>query len=187
MKTRQKGMALEVTIIAAALFFSLAAVALKFKQDRVISAKYESEAYAISIVQSALQRYSAANKLNFTTGKEVMYVVDQYAPTITELRNLGFLSTNAESVSNPFGNAYATTLTVMGTGAVEGMVYLTGNIRDANGNPDQPHACAIARALGEAGICSSPNDPTRIGNSTTQRTNATGLPAIVGALIFVSA
>lgn len=184
--TRQRGDALVAALIAVLLFHVIGYVLMDLKRNVKEKHYYEAEGMGLRHVQSALTQYARANQTAFKTGKTVMYVNDQLAPTITELRSLGFLSQSGPEVTAPWGRTFATTLTVKGTGAIEGAVYLTGNIVDQLGNPDRQRACSVAKALGATGLCTPPNDATTLGNTTKQIPNPTGAPAAVGALVFVA-
>lgn len=148
--------------------------------------RYSSEGYALNQVREALQQYAKANKSTFQAAGELQSVNNQYQPTIAELKALGFLTADGVDTTAPFGSSWATILTANPDGSITGMVYLNGNVTDTAGAPDQQHACNIAKTLKDVGVCSNPGMPTQIGNSQIQLANPTGLPATVGALIFVS-
>lgn len=184
--TRQGGF-LMLALLAALLFFAAATVFLDFRNQVVRQQQAKADAFPVNQVREALQKYAATNRQSFRDGKEIMYVADQYRPTIAELRNLGYLTATGVEINAPFGATYATTLKLEPNGSISGMVYLTGNVRTAAGAPDQPRACRIAQALGDLGVCSNPGAPQFLGNSqVAQFANPTGLPAIFGALVFVT-
>jgi hypothetical protein len=183
---RQRGDALVAALIAVLLFHVVGYVLMDLKRNVKEKRYYEAEAMGLLHMQSALTQYARANQVAFRTGKTVMYVNDQLAPTIPELRSLGFLSQSGPEVMAPWGRTFATTLTVKGTGAIEGAVYLTGSIVDQFGNPDRLRACNVAKALGSIGLCTPPTNAAALGNRTIQIPNPTGAPAAVGALVFVA-
>lgn len=183
---RQRGDAVVAAIIAVLLFHVVGYVLMDLKRNVKEKRYYEAEAMGLLHMQNALTEYARANQTAFKTGKTVMYVNNQLAPTITELRSLGFLSQIGPEVTAPWGRTFATTLTVKGTGAIEGAVYLTGSIVDQSGNPDQPRACNVAKALGSIGLCTPPTNSAVLGNRTNQIPNPSGAPAAVGALVFIA-
>lgn len=183
---RQKGDALVAAIIAALLFHVAAYVAMDWARTVRENRYYAGEAMGLLHMQRALTQYALANKASFKNGKTIMYVNNQLAPTVDELRSLGYLSTIGPEVTTPWGRTFATTLTVKPTGAIDGAVYLTGSILDQSGNPDRVRACNIAKALGRIGICTPPTNPAVLGNLITQIPNPSGAPAAVGALVAVA-
>lgn len=182
----QRGDALVAALIAVLIFHLVGYVLMDLKRNANEKRYYEGEARGLLHMQSALTQYARANQVAFRTGKTVMYVNDQLAPTLAELRSLGFLSQSGPEVTAPWGRTFATTLTVHGTGAITGAVYLTGNITDQVGNPDRLRACNVAKALGPTGLCTPPTNAGALGNLTSQIPNPTGAPAAVGALVFVA-
>jgi type II secretory pathway pseudopilin PulG len=185
-KSKQQGFVL-IAILGAVAFFAIVAVALQYRSQMQREQQYTSEGYSLNQVREALQKYAQANKATFQAAGTLQGVTNQYQPTIAELQVLGFLTVNGIDTTAPFGSSWATTLTLQPAGSITGMVYLNGNVTNAAGAPDQAHACNIARALKDVGVCSNPGAPAQIGNSQIQLANPTGLPASVGALIFVSA
>lgn len=183
---REKGDALVAAIIAAFLFHVAAYAAMEWARTVRESRYYATEAMGLLHMQRALTQYAMANKAAFKLGNEIMFVNNQLAPTVDELRTLGFLSANGPEVTAPWGRTFATTLTVKPTGAIEGAVYLTGSIVDKAGNPDRARACGIAKALGRIGICAPPTNPAVLGNLYTQIPNPSGAPGAVGALVSVA-
>lgn len=180
----QKGF-IEIAIFATFLFFAIATVAVRhFNEYRKQQANI-SQSNSIRIVRDALQKYADINKNSFLQGKEIMYVNKQEEPDLNELKNLGFLTSSGYDMALQFGSGVATKIKVTGS-VIDGFVYLTSSIKDRDGLPDSQRACAIARALGDIGICSSSGTPNIIGNSKIQKTNpVANMPAIVGALIYV--
>jgi len=189
MKRRfQHGM-IEIALLGLLMFFVCAWITVHFQQSLHRARDYRSQANAIAVVQAALQAYAQTNKVAFQSGKTIMYIDDQYAPTITYLQNLGFLSTAAgTNVTDPFGSSYGMKLKLESDQSISGMVYLTDSVRDRNGQPDQQRACSIAEALGDAGVCTAPADSTVLQNGRTPSpiANPSGKPAVVGALIHVT-
>lgn len=186
MRRHQHG-TIEIALLGLLLFFACAWVTVNFQQGLRRTRDYRSQANSIAVVQSALQAYADSNKAAFQNGKTIMYINDQYAPTILELQTLGFLSTSAgTNLINPFGSSYAVKLKLEANKSITGMVYLTDSIRNAGGQPDQQRACGIAEALGDAGVCTAPASAAFLRNGTTQIANPSGKPAIAGALIFVA-
>lgn len=182
-RNQEWGGVLELSIIMAMVFFAVAMITILWAKSVREQQKYAAEADGLAEVQRALIAYASSNKSNFQNGKTIMYVNNQYAPTIAELQNLKFLTSNGVNVTNPWGSTYATTLTLQPSGAITGMVYLAGSIKDDAGNPDRTHACNIARALGDTGVCTPPTNAGLLGNSATQVANPTGEAGAVGALI----
>lgn len=185
-KTHQRGDALVAAIIAAFLFHIVLYVMMDWSRQVRENRYFAGEAMAILHVQRALSQYATANQASFKGGAVLIDVNNQYAPTVTELQALGFLSANGPSVTAPWGHSFATTLTLTSTGAIEGAVYLTGSILDKNGNADRVRACNIAKALGRIGICAPPNNPGVLGNLNTQILNPTRAAGAVGALISIA-
>ena len=184
-KKKQQGSALIIALIWAALFQVVAFYALEWAQGERARRFYEAESVGLLQVQRALTQYAQANQAAFKAGKEIMFINNQFAPTITDLQAQGFLTASGPEVTAPWGKTYATMLTLQGTGAITGVVYLTGNIADATGNPDRIHACNVAATLHEIGVCTPPNDAGRLGNAYTQIPNPSGAPAAVGALVSI--
>lgn len=184
--TRQNGDALVAAIIAVLLFHLAGFVMMSYARNVKERRYFEAEGMGVLHMQRALSQYARANKASFKTGKVVMFVNNQYAPTVTELASLGFLSYSGPEVTAPWGRTFATTLTLTPTGGVEGAVYLTGNVTDQSGNADRVHACKVAKALGRIGICTPPSNATVLGNLTTQIPNPSGAPAAVGALVSIA-
>lgn len=182
----QVGM-IEIALLGLVLFFTCAVMIIRFQQGLQLFRTEASHANAIAIVQSAVQSYAAANKSAFQTGKTIMYIDNQNAPTIAELQSLGFLDAAAgTNVVNPFGSTYAIKVSVQPNKSITGGVYLTSSVLDAAGQPDQARACGIARAFGDTGVCTAPNNSALLQNRTSQLANPSGKPAVVGALIFVA-
>ena len=176
---------IEVAIFATILFFAIATVAVRhFNEHRKLQANI-SQSNSIRIVRDALQKYADVNKASFRQSKEIMYVNNQYAPDLKELKDLGFLTVSGYDMALQFGSGIATKVTLTNPPVIDGFVYLTSGVKDKDGQPDPQRACAIARALADIGICSSKSTPNILGNSKVQKPNPTGLPAIVGALIYV--
>lgn len=182
--TRQGGF-VAMSILLVLLFFGMASIALIWRADIQRAEAYVADGAGLMQVRNALQSYARANKASFAQGKTVMYVNDQYAPTIGELTNLGhFVATGTET--NPYGASYVTRITPQANGSITGMVYLSGSVRNSAGAVDATRACGIAKALGDVGLCTNPVNSAMLGNRTTQIANPTGLPAVIGALIYVS-
>ena len=174
-----------IGILIALLFFGVASIALILRSDIQRYEALIAKGAGIMEVRNALQKYARTNQQNFVQGETVMYVNDQYAPTITELTNLGyFVATGVDT--NPYGATYRTKVKLESNGSITGMVYLSGSVKNAAGAADPHKACGIAKALGDIGLCTNPVTNSMLGNRTTQVANPTGLPAIVGALIYVS-
>lgn len=167
------------------LFFGMASIALIWRADIQRAERNIADGAGLMQVRNALQKYAKVNKASFAQGKTVMYVNDQYAPTIAELTNLGYFVATGTDI-NPYGASYQTRVTPQWDGSIAGMVYLTGSVRNSAGAVDPQRACGIAKALGDVGICTNPVNTSMLGNRTTQIANPTGLPAIIGALIYVS-
>ncbi|HYD60571.1 MAG TPA: hypothetical protein VEC35_09465 [Noviherbaspirillum sp.] len=178
-----------MAMLIVTVFFISAVILMKIVREKDLAALYKSEANALLTVQRAATAYAAANKSNFQSGQTVMNVSNQYAPTVNELNNLGFLTNTGTNITSPFGSTWRITLTLLPSGAITGLVYLNGNIRHPiTGAADQPHACGIAVALGDIGLCTPPNNSALLGNgSTTPIANPSGQPATVAASIFVPA
>lgn len=179
---------IEIALLGLLLFFVCAWVTMHFQRSLGRTRDYRSQANAIAVVQAALQAYAQTNKVAFQTGKTIMYIDDQYAPTINYLQSLGFLSTAAgTNVTNPFGSGYGMKLKLEADHSITGMVYLTDSVRDAAGQPDQQRACGIAEALGDSGVCTAPANPAALQNgSVAPIVNPSGRPAVVAALIHVA-
>lgn len=184
-RKRETGNAIITSLIAMALFQVLAYMFLVWAQDQRAKRFYEADSAGLREVQRALTQYARANQAAFKAGKTIMYVNNQYAPTIAELQSLGFLTSNSPEIVSPWGSTFSTKLSVAGTGAVSGGVFLMGNINDSAGNPDRVHACNVAKALRELGMCTPPNNAAMIGNLYTQTANPSGQPAAVGALVSI--
>jgi hypothetical protein len=188
MRRRQQGM-IEIALLGLLLFFVCAHVSLQFLQTLRRSRDYQSQANSIAVVQSAAQSYAESNKAAFQSGKTVMFLNDQYAPSIDDLERLGYLGATAgTNLINPFGSSYGISLKLESNQSITGVVYLTGSILTTDGKPDQQRACGIAQALGDAGVCTAPNNAAFLQNGTTALPipNPSGQPAVVGALIFVA-
>lgn len=181
----QQGSALIVALIWAALFQVVAYYALQWAQAEKARRFYEAEAVGLLQVQRALTQYAKVNQIAFKAGKEIMYINDQFAPTIADLQAHGFLTASGPEVTAPWGRTFATTLTLQATGAITGAVYLTGSIPDSSGNPDRIHACNVAATLREIGACTPPNNSGILGNAYTQIPNPSGAPGAVGALVSI--
>lgn len=182
---RQRGDALVVAIIGVLMFHVVAWVMMHWARTVKEEQFYASDAQGLLQVQRALEQYARVNQVSFKTGKTIMYINDQYAPTVAELRERGFLSTGSPAVNAPWGKTFATTLKLLPSGAVTGAVYLTGSIQDAAGAPDRKRACAVARSLGPIGLCTPPSNPAVLGNLTTTMPNPGAAPGAVGALVSI--
>jgi hypothetical protein len=136
-------------------------------------------------VQRALEQYARVNQASFKAGETLMYINDQYAPTVAELRERGFLTASGPGVTAPWGSTFATTLKLQPGGAVTGAVYLKGSIRDADGVPDRTRACAVARSLRGIGLCTPPSNPAVLGNLMTTIPNPGAASGAVGALVSI--
>lgn len=182
--SRQSGF-ISMAILFVMLFFGVAYVALVWRGEILRLEAFVSQGAGLMQVRNALQKYAKANKSSFASGKTVMYVNDQYAPTIAELTDLGYFVATGTEI-NPYGSSFRTQLTPQGNGSITGMVYLNGSVKNAAGAVDSRRACGIAKALGDVGLCTNPVNSAMLGNRTTQIANPTGLPAVIGALIYVS-
>lgn len=185
----QRGFGIQIAMIGVVIFLGCAVVAMQFRKGYVKTQTTAVQANAIAIVQTALQSYVDANKDVFRQGKTIMYINDQNAPTVQNLIDLGFLTSSGTNLTNPFGSGYATKVQYnAAANTITGLVYLTGNILNKKtGLPDHDYACAIARALGDSGLCTPPNNPSVLGHGAAQVPNPTNLPAVVGASVFVPA
>lgn len=175
-----------VSLIAVVMFYVLAYVMLAWARDVKSERLYSSEAAGLLQVQLAVSAYAKANQAAFKAGKTVMWVNDQYNPTIAELQAGGFLTSNGVEVTAPWGRTFRTTLTLQPTGAVTGWVQLDGSILDSASAPDRIHACNIAKTMTDVGLCTPPNNPAVLGNLNSQVTNLAGPSAgVVGALVSI--
>lgn len=174
-------------MLGAILFFACALVFAKYIRVTRAEKLDLGLADTVDVVRSAVESYATSNKAAFQQGKTLMYVNDQYAPTIAELQALGYLSLTAgTNVVNPFGSTYGVKLVVNPNKSITGLVYLKSSLLDALGQPDQNRSCRIARALLDKGVCTSPFNAGVLQNGTTQISNPSGRPAVVAALVFVS-
>lgn len=176
-----------IAILFVMLFFGVAYISLIWRGDIIRLESYISQGSGLMQLRNSLQKYAKANKDTFAQGKTVMQVIDQNAPTISELSKLGYFIDNGTEI-NPYGTTYLTVVRYDSqTGSISGMVYLNGSVRDSKGAIDPQRACGIAKAIGDTGLCTNPVNPALLGNRTTQTPNPTGaLPAVIGALIYVS-
>lgn len=184
-KNHQRGFS-TIAILFVMLFFCVAYISLIWRGDILRLESYISQGSGLMQVRNALQKYAKANKDNFAQSKTIMYVENQFHPTIDELSRLGYFTSSGVDV-NPFGATYLTIVNYEQNGSVTGMVYLNGSVKNSAGVIDPQRACGIAKALVDIGLCTNPVDPTMLGNRTMQTINPTGrLPAVIGALIYVS-
>jgi hypothetical protein len=184
-RKQQRGNALVIAILATALFFGCAQIALLFHQARTLTQQYAADANSALQVREALQDYADANKAAFRTGRTLLNVHNQMTPTTAELQNLGFLAATGPNLT-PFGSSFATVLQLQPNTSITGMVYLAGNVTNGAGIPDPQKACGIAHALGDIGVCAPPNNAATLGNSQVQLANPSGQAASFGALIYVA-
>lgn len=182
---RQRGDALVVAIIGMLMFHVIAWVMMQWARTVKEEQFHAADAQGLLQVQRALEQYARVNQASFKAGKTIMYINNQYAPTVIELRERGFLSAAGPGVTAPWGKTFATTLTLLPSGAVTGAVYLAGSIPDAAGAPDRRRACAVAKSLGGIGLCTPPANPAVLGNLTTQIPNPGAAPGAVGALVSI--
>lgn len=182
---RQRGDVLVVAIIGMLLFHVVAWVMMHWARSVKEDQFHASDAQGLLQVQRALEQYARVNQASFNANETIMYINDQYAPTVAELQSRGFLSAGGPGVTAPWGSTFATTLTRLPSGAITGAVYLAGNIRDASGVPDRARACAVAKSLGSIGLCTPPTNPAVLGNLTTQIPNPGAAPGAVGALVSI--
>lgn len=182
---KQKGV-LEVAMIGLIVFFMCALVFAKYirvSRDLKLDLGLGD---TIDIVRMAVESYATKNKSAFQQGKTIMFVNDQYAPTIAELQNLGYLALSAgTNTANPFGSTYGIKLILNANQSITGLVYLKSSLLNSLGQPDQNRSCRVARALLDRGVCTSPVSAAVLQNGTTQIANPSGQPAVVGALVFV--
>ncbi|WP_395398624.1 hypothetical protein ACHMW6_00295 (plasmid) [Pseudoduganella sp. UC29_106] len=185
-KPHRQGGFIGIAILGVALAFGAAAIALKFMNQVRNEQRMNNDSYPLRVVAGALAQYAKANKSSLVSNKEIMYVNDQYAPSLNELVNLGFLSTSGINAVSAYGTGLTTKIVYPSPdGSVTGYVFTTSSLKDAKGNPDSKRACAIANEIGDAGLCSSIANPASIGNNATQFVVNPAQPARVGALIFV--
>jgi len=185
MKTKRERGFITIAILIALLFFGMATIALIWRSGIQRTEGFIADGSSLMQVRNALQKYAVANQQNFIQGKTVMYVNDQYAPTLTELSSLGYFTATGVDM-NPYGASYKTELTKQANNSITGKVYITGSVKDSTGAVDPRRACGIARALGDIGLCTNPVNNAMLGNLNTQVANPTGLPAVVAALIYVA-
>ncbi|GAB2881276.1 hypothetical protein GCM10027277_58020 [Pseudoduganella ginsengisoli] len=176
---------ISIAILISLIFFGMASIALIWRSDIQRAESYIAEGSGLMQVRNALQKYAVANQQNFIQGKTVMYVNDQYAPTLGELTSLGYFTSTGVDM-NPYGAGYITKLTKQANNSITGMAYINGSVKDSSGAVDQRRACGIAKALGDIGLCTNPVNSAMLGNLTTQIANPTGLPAVVAAQIYVA-
>lgn len=182
----QRG-SLEVAAIGLMLFLVCTLVFAKYVRVLRNEKLDQGLGDTIDIVRMAVESYATENKAAFQQGKTIMMINDQYAPTITELQNLGYLALFAgTNTVNPFGSTYGIKLTLNANKSITGLVYLQSSMLNSLGQPDQQRACRVAHALRDRGVCTSPVSSAVLQNGTTQLANPSGQPAVVGALVFVA-
>lgn len=184
-KRKQRGDALMSAIIAVMIFHVIAYVVIEVARIARENKAYAAQTVGLRAVHSALTQYARANQASFKAGREIMYINDQYAPTVAELRALGFLSLAGPVVDAPWGSTFRTRLQLQGTGAVTGSVYLAGNITNTTGAVDRVRACNIAKTLGDIGLCTPPINAAVLGNLRVQTPNPTNSPAAIGAFVSI--
>lgn len=183
---RQRG-SLEVSLLGLVLFLACVMVFAKFVRVTRDQKLDQGLGNTIDIVRMAVEAYAKSNKAAFQQGKTLMYVSDQFAPTISELQTLGYLSAGAGTdTSTPFGSTYGVRVTINANQSITGLVYLRSSLLNDKGQPDQMRACRVARALRDRGVCTSPVNFAVLQNGTSQLPNPSGQPAVVGALVFVA-
>lgn len=185
--SRQRGFGLVVAIIATMIFYVVAYLILIQSRTVIRNRGFAGEAQGLQQVQSALEQYAKANQAAFKAGKTVMFVNNQMAPTVSELQQLGFLTNYSPDVTAPWGKSFITTLTMVAGGGVTGAVILNGSILSAAGTPDRVHACNVAKAVGDSGVCTPPSSAAVLGNTVTTTTipNPSGGAGAVGALVSI--
>ena len=174
-----------IAIITLLVFHLIAYVVVELALKARETKAYASQTTGLREVQRALTQYAKANQASFISGKEIMYVNDQYAPSISELRSLGFLSLSGPEVTAPWGSTFGTKLKLESGGAVTGYVYLAGNIKGPTGAVDRIRACNIARTLRDIGLCTPPSNAAVLGNLMVQVVNPTSSPAAIGAYVSI--
>lgn len=184
-RKNQRGDALIIAIIAVLIAHVIGWVVIEWARYARETRAYAGQTTGLKEVQRALTQYAKANQASFKSGKEIMYVNDQYAPSVTELRSLGFLSLSGPEVTAPWGSTFGTKVKLEAGGAVTGYVYLAGNIKNATGAIDRMRACNIARTLGDIGLCTPPSNAAVLGNLMVQVANPTSSPAAIGAYISI--
>lgn len=178
---------IEISILAGVVFVACALLFAQFIRTVGADRNDQSQANDMAIIQMAVRSYAVANKAAFQQNKTLMYVNDQYAPTLAELTNLGYLSATAgANTVNPYGSTFAIKLIKKANNAIEGLVYLNSSVLGRDGQPDQLRACRIARALQDSGVCTSPFDSAVLQNGMAQVPNPSNQPAVVGALVYVA-
>lgn len=174
-------------MLAGIVFVAIAMLFTQFIRTVGAERRDQSQSNDIAIIKMAVQFYAVANKAAFQQGKTLMYVNDQYAPTLAELTSLGYLSaTVGANTVNPYGSSFSIKISVKPNKAIEGLVYLNSSVIGSDGQPDQRRACRIARALLDSGVCTSPFNTAVLQNGQVQLPNPSNQPAVVGALIYVS-
>lgn len=184
-KRLQRGDALITAIIAALIFHVIGYVIIEWTRIARENRAYAAQTTGLRAMHSALMQYARANQASFKSGKEIMYVNDQYAPSVSELTSLGFLSLAGPEITAPWGGTFGTKLKLETGGAITGYVYLNGNIKNSVGAVDRVRACNIAKTLGDIGLCTPPSNAAFLGNLMVQVANPSSSPAAIGAYVAI--
>ena len=186
---KNRGFTLIEVAIAAVLMAMVTAWGLYFQAQQVRTQIADSQADRLVTLNNAVNSYESANFQALAAGTSVAGVANAYAPTLTELMNLGLLEPGFNA-TNLYGGSYTLALSQTPTGCVapacniSGYVALTSPITDGVGRPDDSLIGeALKRAGGDAAVSTTASPGTVSGlNGTWSMANPVGNRADILAM-----
>lgn len=168
---RQRGFTLIEIAIAATLAAIAVAVGLYFQAQEMSYSVARAQADQLKVLNNSLGTYETVYFTNLVNNTAIPGVANIYAPTVTELKNIGVLD-NSFSPNSYYSGTYNTSLRLAPTGCtagtcdIFGLTYLTTPILGRDGKVDNGAVGeAMLRAGGDAGYSNDLNPGTLSGGS----------------------